>query len=217
VNLTLNFGESQALEAPAARQPAARNPLVRQDASIERVVEQLEALRQHENSPITAIRRQPAKEAKHVDLPATVNARLAAVLAERGITRLYTHQSEAHDRIVAGENVVIVTPTASGKTLCYNLPVLNALCADPQGCALYLFPTKALAEDQLDDLAGRDRCDGEDAAPSPGRAARHGLGRQRLPALARRCSAARAGGRLGGHVVHRPMSFTRMTLLSPSA
>jgi len=162
VDLALNFGESRAIEAPLARQPGARNPLVRQDASLERVVEQLEALRQHENSPITAIRRQPAREAKHVDLPATVDTRLAAVLAKRGITRLYSHQAEAHDRIVAGDNVVIVTPTASGKTLCYNLPVLNALCADPQACALYLFPTKALAEDQLDEFHGLVEAMGSD-------------------------------------------------------
>ena len=62
---------------------------------------------------------------------------------------LYSHQAEAMTQIAAGNNVVIVTPTASGKTLCYNLPVLNAIINDPSARALYLFPTKALAEDQL--------------------------------------------------------------------
>src|SRR6185295_8880961 len=63
--------------------------------------------------------------------------------------RLYTHQAEAFAHAAAGRNVAIVTPTASGKTLCYNLPVLNGLLADPHARAMYLFPTKALAEDQL--------------------------------------------------------------------
>jgi len=76
------------------------------------------------------------------------------VLAARGIERLYTHQAEAYARVAAGANTVIVTPTASGKTLCYNLPVLNRLTAEPGGRAMYLFPTKALAEDQLDELHG---------------------------------------------------------------
>ena len=67
----------------------------------------------------------------------------------RSIDRLYTHQAEAFSHASAGRNVVIVTPTASGKTLCYNLPVLNGLLADPNARAMYLFPTKALAEDQL--------------------------------------------------------------------
>jgi DEAD/DEAH box helicase domain-containing protein len=158
LNLTLNFGESQAIE----RQPAARNPLVRQDASLERAVEQLEALRQHENSPITAIRRQPARPANFVAMPSTVDARLGAVLAQRGIAQLYSHQAEAYERIAAGENIVIVTPTASGKTLCYNLPVLNALLEDSQACALYLFPTKALSEDQLDEFHGLVEAMGSD-------------------------------------------------------
>jgi DEAD/DEAH box helicase domain-containing protein len=150
LNLTLNFGESQAVE----KKPVVRNPLVRQDASLERAVEQLEALRQHENSPITAIRRQPARPANFVTMPSSVDARLGAVLAQRGIAQLYSHQAEAYERIAAGENIVIVTPTASGKTLCYNLPVLNALLEDSQACALYLFPTKALSEDQLDEFHG---------------------------------------------------------------
>jgi DEAD/DEAH box helicase domain-containing protein len=82
-------------------------------------------------------------------LPATVDPRLADALRKAGIEQLYSHQGEAFELIEDGKNVVIVTPTASGTTLCYNLPVLNALLADPDACALYLFPTKALSEDQL--------------------------------------------------------------------
>ncbi len=76
------------------------------------------------------------------------------MLSKRDIQRLYSHQFESWEKIERGENVVIPTPTASGKTLCYNLPVLNSICRDPNLCALYLFPTKALAEDQLDELQG---------------------------------------------------------------
>ncbi len=70
-------------------------------------------------------------------------------LEKRGIPRLYTHQAEAFELSTQGKNVVVVTPTASGKTLCYNLPVFQRLIEDPGARALYLFPTKALAEDQL--------------------------------------------------------------------
>jgi DEAD/DEAH box helicase domain-containing protein len=75
-------------------------------------------------------------------------------LSKRDIERLYSHQFESWERIERGENIVIPTPTASGKTLCYNLPVLSSICGAPYICALYLFPTKALAEDQLDELQG---------------------------------------------------------------
>jgi DEAD/DEAH box helicase domain-containing protein len=71
------------------------------------------------------------------------------MLEKRGIARLYSHQAETFGHAAAGRNVVVVTPTASGKTLCYNLPVWNALLADPNARAFYLFPTKALSEDQL--------------------------------------------------------------------
>jgi DEAD/DEAH box helicase domain-containing protein len=70
----------------------------------------------------------------------------------RGIQRLYSHQAEAVQRVLAGENVCVVTPTASGKTLCYNLPVINSVLADNTARALYLFPTKALSQDQVAEL-----------------------------------------------------------------
>src|SRR6266702_3390144 len=101
---------------------------------------------------LTAIRHFPAREAQWADFPAWVNADLAAAYAAKGIRRLYTHQAAAAEAVHAGKNVVIVTPTASGKTLCYNLPVLDAILANSDTRALYLFPTKALAQDQLAEL-----------------------------------------------------------------
>ncbi len=89
-----------------------------------------------------------------VPFPETLDGRLAGVLSARGIGKLYRHQGEAVAAALAGENVAVVTPTASGKTLCYNLAVLQTLLHDPDARALYLFPTKALAQDQLDELHG---------------------------------------------------------------
>jgi DEAD/DEAH box helicase domain-containing protein len=80
--------------------------------------------------------------------------RLRQALKSRGIARLYTHQAESIDHALAGQDVVVITPTASGKTLCYNAPVLHSILQDPSSRALYLFPTKALAQDQLAELQG---------------------------------------------------------------
>ncbi len=101
---------------------------------------------------ITAVRRLEAVAARYAPFPHALDARLTQVLASRGINQLYTHQAEAIDHALAGRNVVVITPTASGKTLCYNAPVLNAILRDPSSRALYLFPTKALAQDQLAEL-----------------------------------------------------------------
>jgi DEAD/DEAH box helicase domain-containing protein len=103
---------------------------------------------------VTAIRRLPARSALFADFPEGVDARLRDALRDRGIEQLYTHQAAAIGHAVAGRNVVITTPTASGKTLCYNAPVLSAILANPAARALYLFPTKALAQDQLAELHG---------------------------------------------------------------
>jgi len=101
---------------------------------------------------LTAVRYFPSREAQWADFPAWVHPDLVAAYAAKGIRRLYTHQAAAAEEVHAGKNVVIVTPTASGKTLCYNLPVLNATLENPDSRALYLFPTKALAQDQLAEL-----------------------------------------------------------------
>jgi len=113
------------------------------------VVQEFQRLIEQPESPIRAIRHQSATDGEFADLPDSVDPRLRNSLQQRGIERLYTHQAEAFEQIEAGKNTVIVTPTASGKTLCYNLPVLNLLLREPEARAMYLFPTKALAEDQL--------------------------------------------------------------------
>ncbi len=89
-----------------------------------------------------------AVEAEWAPLPAALDPRLATSLRRQGIDRLYSHQAEAFELIAEGRHTVVVTPTASGKTLCYTLPVLDAILADESARALYLFPTKALAQDQ---------------------------------------------------------------------
>src|SRR5688572_10934589 len=101
---------------------------------------------------VTASRRLPALAASYAPFPADADARLVNTLAARGIEQLYTHQAEAFAHVLGGRNVVTITPTASGKTLCYNAPVLDAILKDPSTRALYLFPTKALAQDQLAEL-----------------------------------------------------------------
>ncbi len=96
----------------------------------------------------------PARDAETAPFPAWLDDRIAAALRARGITSLYTHQAEAIEAVHAGNDVVVVTPTASGKSLCYMLPVLQALADDPSARALFLFPTKALGQDQVAELAG---------------------------------------------------------------
>ncbi len=103
---------------------------------------------QQDGSPVRAVRHQPAKPAKYAPFPEGLNNSLQSALAARGIQNLYTHQAAAIEHALAGKNAVIVTPTASGKTLCYNLPIAQAMLQDPNARAMYLFPTKALAEDQ---------------------------------------------------------------------
>ena len=101
---------------------------------------------------LTAVRQFPAREAKFRPMPAWVTSALAEAYRTKGIEQLYSHQASTAELVRDGKNVVVVTPTASGKTLCYNLPVLNAVLENPDTRALYLFPTKALAQDQLAEL-----------------------------------------------------------------
>ncbi|WP_295580367.1 DEAD/DEAH box helicase [uncultured Lamprocystis sp.] len=98
----------------------------------------------------------PATPADWADLPPELAPGLAAALIARGVPRLYAHQREAFDLARAGRHLVVATPTASGKTLCYNLPVLDAVLRDGRK-ALYLFPTKALAQDQVAELTDLGR------------------------------------------------------------
>ena len=132
-------------DTPLALGPASKG-------SLEGLVRQYEAAHRDAGSVIRAIHHQPASEGIFADFPDALEPRLRAALERRGVASLYCHQAEAFERTESGTNVVVVTPTASGKTLCYNLPVLNRLLRDPEARAMYLFPTKALAEDQLHEL-----------------------------------------------------------------
>jgi DEAD/DEAH box helicase domain-containing protein len=137
MNLTLGLSETPALPGATRR------------GGIETSVARFQQWMADPDSPIRAIRHQPAREGEYAEIPAGVAPALRETLVARGIPRLYTHQADAFRLCAEGRNVVVVTPTASGKTLCYNLPVLQRLIEDPGARAMYLFPTKALAEDQL--------------------------------------------------------------------
>ena len=124
---------------------------------VENAVARFRQWRADADSPVREIRRQAARAAEWAPVPETVDGRLRAALARRGIEQLYRHQADAFECAWSGKNVVVVTPTASGKTLCYNLPVLDRLIAEPDLRAFYLFPTKALAMDQLHELEATAR------------------------------------------------------------
>ncbi|MFN8470353.1 MAG: DEAD/DEAH box helicase, partial [Caldilineaceae bacterium] len=101
---------------------------------------------------ISAWRTLAALPARTRPIPEQLDVRLAVALQARSVEWLYTHQAQAVEGALAGQNLAVVTPTASGKTLCYNLPILHTLLNDLEARALYLFPTKALAQDQLSEL-----------------------------------------------------------------
>ncbi|RAS89605.1 ATP-dependent helicase [Priestia endophytica] len=107
-------------------------------------------LRDDEN--VTYWREMQPKEAKTSPIPQDIDIRIQMALRKRGIEKLYTHQSTAFREVRNNRDIVAVTPTASGKTLCYNLPVLQSIVEDNQSRALYIFPTKALAQDQKSEL-----------------------------------------------------------------
>jgi DEAD/DEAH box helicase domain-containing protein len=118
----------------------------------------------------------PEASANFAALPLDLRPELITALGGRGIHRLYTHQADAYEAVSKGRHLVVVTPTASGKTLCYNLPVLQRLLENPEKRALYLFPTKALAQDQLAELSALKhglpielRADTYDGDTPPGR------------------------------------------------
>src|ERR1700733_5939418 len=126
----------------------------RAHSTLETVQEALSSLaaRYRTDEVLTYVKQIPAREAEFRPMPPWVRPELAAAYRAKGIDRLYSHQAAAAELARAGKDFVVVTPTASGKTLCYNLPVLNAVLENTDTRALYLFPTKALAQDQLTEL-----------------------------------------------------------------
>src|SRR5436853_2832696 len=108
--------------------------------------------RYRQEEVLSAVRQIPARDAKFRPMPEWVASALVEAYQEKGIRELYSHQASTAELVQDAKNVVVVTPTASGKTLCYNLPVLNAVLENADTRALYLFPTKALAQDQLAEL-----------------------------------------------------------------
>jgi DEAD/DEAH box helicase domain-containing protein len=139
VNLALDFGDApRTVETVALETRSAVNVLAA------RFRESM----QQDGSCVRAVRYEPAKPANFAAFPSELSPALRSALAARGIENLYVHQAAAVEHALAGRNTVVVTPTASGKTLCYNLPVANAILRDPAARAIFLFPTKALAEDQ---------------------------------------------------------------------
>jgi len=107
---------------------------------------------------IRAVHYLPPQPGRYHDYPPDVHPQLLAALQQKGYSQLFIHQYLSWETVRRGENAVIVTPTASGKTLCYNLPVLQSILEDPASRAVYLFPTKALSQDQraeLDDIISR--------------------------------------------------------------
>jgi len=94
---------------------------------------------------IVSMRTIPAREAANVDIPEALHPDLLTLLHKQGIRHLYGHQAEAITASLRGENLVISTGVASGKSLCYQLPILNKLLSDKDSTALLIFPTKALA------------------------------------------------------------------------
>jgi len=152
MNLSLPFPESRPESHPASQNDLVTRHKQDHEQSLDAVLRYFTGLTTRDESPVRAIRHEPARLACFAPMPEAIDPKLAGVLKARGIAQLYSHQAEAFHQIQQGRDIVIVTPTASGKTLCYNLPVLNTILADPGACAMYLFPTKALAEDQLHEL-----------------------------------------------------------------
>jgi DEAD/DEAH box helicase domain-containing protein len=101
---------------------------------------------------ITAVKHIPAQEGRYEDYPPGIHPALCSALKQKGYQKLYCHQRSSWEALRDGKHIVVVTPTASGKTLCYNLPVLNSILQDTSSRAIYLFPTKALSQDQRAEL-----------------------------------------------------------------
>src|SRR5262245_52545058 len=115
-------------------EPAQERMLARQ-SGLSGAIARFEEWMAHPDSPVRAVRRQEARPGEFTPFPKGLSPALGQALITRGISQLYVHQAEAFAHASAGRNVVVVTPTASGKTLCYNLPVMNAMMSDPHARA----------------------------------------------------------------------------------
>ena len=118
---------------------------------VERILNELK-MYDRINANFTTWKHIQTKPAVYEDFPKCIENKLINIIKEKGIKKLYSHQASVIELIKNGKNVVVVTPTASGKTLCYNLPVLDSILKDENSRAIYLFPTKALSQDQLTEL-----------------------------------------------------------------
>lgn len=127
-----------------------------EQAEKDRVAALVARLKRKYRGCITGEAQTPAQAARYAPLPEDLDGRLRAALQARGVARLYSHQAQAWAAVAGGAHCVIATPTASGKTLCFNGPVLDAALKQ-QAKALYLFPTKALAQDQVAELLELNR------------------------------------------------------------
>jgi len=118
------------------------------------IIKSLEILQEMslKNNSIRAMKHIPAQEGRYRKYPIEVHPALVEALKEKGFSKLYSHQHQSWHLLKKEKNIAVVTPTASGKTLCYNLPVLDAILKNPSSRAIYLFPTKALAQDQRAEL-----------------------------------------------------------------
>src|SRR5947209_520294 len=149
MNLTLGFEDTPSVPEALAVQPLTAGTDLAMSGVISALAARFEeAMQQQDGSPVRAVRHQPAQPAQYGEFPPELHPALRTALGERGIEKLYLHQAAAVEQALHGKNTVVVTPTASGKTLCYNLPVVHSILADPAARAIFLFPTKALAEDQ---------------------------------------------------------------------
>lgn len=130
------------------------------DIQVEQALRELQDLRQDPGSELRLIKI-AACAGEFADFPGRLAPEIAAIYRKRGIERLFSHQAEALEHVLAGRHTVVATPTASGKTLIYNAAALDALQRDAQAKSLYLFPTKALSQDQLAELFDMNRALGD--------------------------------------------------------
>jgi DEAD/DEAH box helicase domain-containing protein len=152
MNLALPFSD-----APESVEPGA----IEAPSPVRALTARFAEAMQNDDSPVRALHHLPAQPARFGSFPQDLDPNLRAAVSSRGIEQLYIHQTATVEHALAGRNAVVVTPTASGKTLCYNLPVIHSILKNPGARALYLFPTKALAEDQRLELQALNEALGE--------------------------------------------------------